>query len=116
MNQEFTEAMTRFIQNIRLRYPNSTTAVHYQSDLEQFGQSIAKAPRAATVNRRLASLSSFFEFLAEEAGDDHWPNPVQWGLHRIAQGSHLPRDLPEALLFDLANFYRPLRKRAVGTT
>jgi site-specific recombinase XerD len=115
MNQEFSQAMHRFIQNIRLRYPNSSTVIHYQSDLEQFNRLVDKAPRAisrievtqfvtgqlaagrspATVNRRLASLSSFFEFLADEAGDDHWSNPVVWALHRVKQGSHLPRDLPE---------------------
>lgn len=117
MNQEFTQAMWRFIQHIRQRYPSSSTATHYQNDLEQFGRVVDKAPRAvtradvsyfvtvelaeelspATVNRRLASLSSFFEFMADEAGDDHWANPVVWRLHRVRQGRHLPRDLSEAV-------------------
>jgi site-specific recombinase XerD len=117
MNQEFEQAMKRFIQHIRLRYPNRATATHYQSDLEQFRQVIDKAPRAvtsadvtefvtaqriaglsvATVNRRLATLSSFFEFLADDAGDDHWANPVAWHRHRLKTGHYLPRDLPEAI-------------------
>lgn len=117
MNQEFTQAMERFIGHIRLRYPTSTTAIHYKSDLEQFGREIEKAPRGvtrsdvtdfvtsqlmagrsgATINRRLAALSSFFEFLADEAGDDHWVNPVAWRRHRTQPGYHLPRDLPEAV-------------------
>jgi site-specific recombinase XerD len=117
MNHEFSQAMQRFIQSIRLRHPTSSTATHYQSDLEQFRKVIDQAPRkitraditrfitlqltaglsASTVNRRLATLSSFFEFLADEAGDDHWPNPVVWRTHRIAEGSHLPRDLPETI-------------------
>lgn len=115
MNQEFSQATDRFIQNIRLRYPNSSTGIHYQSDLEQFNCLVGKAPRAvsrtdvthfvthqltegrspATVNRRLACLSSFFEYLADEAGDDYWSNPVVGTLHRLKEGSHLPRDLPE---------------------
>ena len=115
MNQQFSQATQRFIQNIRLRHRNSSTAMHYQNDLEQFNRLIDKAPglirqsdvsqfvtqqlaqgrKATTVNRRLASLSRFFEFLADEAGDDQWPNPVVWGLHRVKPGSHLPRDLPE---------------------
>ena len=115
MNKEFTQAIHRFIQNIGLRYPGSSTVIHYKNDLEQFNHLVDKAPRAitrgdvtqfvtqqlvdglspGTVNRRLASLSSFFEFLAEETGDDHWLNPVHWSYHRVKQGSHLPRDLPE---------------------
>jgi len=115
MNQEFSQAMGRFIQNIGLRYPDSSTMIHYKNDLEQFNRQVDKVPRAitrvdvtqfitqqlaeglspGTVNRRLASLSSFFEFLAEESGDDHWTNPVHWSYHRVKQGSHLPRDLSE---------------------
>ena len=117
MDQEFAQAVERFIEHIRLRYPSSTTAVHYRSDLEQFMREIEKAPRGvtgsdvtdfvtsqlmagrsgATVNRRLATLSSFFDFLVDEAGDDHWVNPVMWRRHRTQSGHHLPRDLPEAV-------------------
>jgi len=117
MNHEFSQAMQRFIEHIRMRHPTSTTATHYESDLAQFRQVIDRAPRnitradvtwfvttqltgglsATTVNRRLAALSSFFEFLADEADDDHWPNPVVWRTHRVAKGSHLPRDLPESM-------------------
>ena len=121
MNQEFTQAMQRFIQHIRQRYPTSSTATHYQSDLEQFGRMVDKAPRAvtradvshfvtiqlaqglsgATVNRRLATLSSFpstssghrFEFLADEANDDYWANPVVWRSHRVRQGRHRSTEL-----------------------
>ena len=41
------------------------------------------------------SAAKVLEFLADEAGDDYWSNPVVWSLHRVKQGSHLPRDLPE---------------------
>lgn len=118
MNHKFSQAMQRFIEHIRMRHPTSTTATHYESDLEQFRQVIDQAPRnitradvtqfvtiqltaglsPSTVNRRLATLSSFFEFLADEAGDDHWPNPVVWRTHRVSEGSHLPRDLPESMV------------------
>ncbi len=116
MNQEFEKAMHRFIQYMRLHYPSSSTAFHYESDLKQFGSVINCTPRdigsadinkfvtaqltkelsATTVNRRLASLSRFFEYLADEADDDHWSNPVM-GYHRVRTGSHLPRDLPESV-------------------
>jgi site-specific recombinase XerD len=109
--------MQRFIEHIRQRHPTSSTAIHYQSDLEQFRRVVDKAPRqvsradvshfvtgqltqglsAATVNRRLATLSSLFEFLADEAEDDHWANPVVWRWHHVGQGRHLPRDLAEGV-------------------
>lgn len=135
MNQEFAQAMQRFIQHMRQRYPTSSTATHYQNDLEQFGRVVDKAPRGvtradvshfvtvelaedlspATVNRRLAALSSFFEFLADEAGDDHWANPVVWRSHRVHQGRHLPRDLSEAVArqFWQAVCLGPVRDQAI---
>jgi site-specific recombinase XerD len=135
MNQQFAQAVQRFIQHIRQRYPTSSTATHYQSDLEQFGSMVDKAPRAvtradvghfvtvqlaqglsaATVNRRLATLSSFFEFLADEANDDYWANPVVWRSHRVRQGRHLPRDLSEAVArqFWQAVHLGPVRDRAI---
>jgi len=117
MNQEYQQAMRRFIQDIEIRNEKSSTATHYQNDLEQFGRMIDKAPRAvtrlevtqfvteqlkqelsaATVNRRLASLSSFFEYLADEAEDEGWANPVVWRSHRVKQGHQLPRDLSEQI-------------------
>ena len=135
MNQEFAQAMQCFIQHIRQRYPTSSTATHYQSDLEQFGQVVDKAPRtvtradvghfvtvqlaqdlsAATVNRRLATLSSFFDFLADEANDDYWANPVVWRMHRVRQGRHLPRDLSEAIARQFWQAVRlgPVRDQAI---
>lgn len=117
MNQEYQQAISRFIQDIEIRNEKSSTASHYKNDLEQFGRMIDKAPRAvtrleisqfvteqlkaglsaATVNRRLASLSSFFEYLADEAEDEAWTNPVVWRSHRVKQGHQLPRDLSEQI-------------------
>lgn len=135
MNREFAQAMQCFIQHIRQRYPTSSTATHYESDLEQFGHVVDKAPRtvnradvshfvtiqlsqglsAATVNRRLATLSSFFEFLADEANDDYWANPVVWRMHRVRQGRHLPRDLSEATARQFWQAVRlgPVRDQAI---
>ena len=135
MNQAFAQAMQRFIQHVRERHPTSSTATHYQSDLEQFARVVDEAPRevtradvshfvtrqlgqglsGATVNRRLATLSSFFEFLADEAEDDYWANPVVWRSHRVGQGRHLPRDLPEAVARQFWQAVRlgPVRDQAI---
>jgi len=84
-------------------------------DLRLFDQLIGKAPRAVsredvdrfvedqlarglaatTVNRRLASLHEFFEYLAEESQDPEWLNPVNWKRHKVKPGKPLPRDASE---------------------
>lgn len=46
---------------------------------------------ASTINRRLASLHTFFECLAAQVPDAVWPRPVHWRRHRIKQGPLLPR-------------------------
>lgn len=135
MNTEYIKAKDNFIQHVRLRYPTSSTAHHYEHDLKQFGAVIDKPPRSisasdvsefvtvqlstgcspATVNRRLASLSSFFEFLAQVTNDDHWSNPVVWSYHRVKQGTHLPRDLSEDMARQLwqAVEQGPVRDQAI---
>ena len=97
------------------RFPGSTTAKHYVSDVRIFERFISKEPRdvtrqdisrfvedqlrqghtAATVNRRLACLRRMFEFLAGEADDDTWSNPVVWQYHQVKEGMALPRDISE---------------------
>jgi len=115
MNQELSQAIERFSQHLQRRYPTSTTVRHYENDLIHFSQVIDKRPDAvtraditafltsqlaaglkpATVNRRVAALRSFFNFLIIEAEAEDWSNPVVWELHGIKQGQHLPRDLSE---------------------
>lgn len=105
-----------FERYLERRYPGSSTAKHYISDLNLFRQLVGKGPRevtrldidrfvedqlardlaATTVNRRLASLYHFFEFLADEAEDDNWGNPVVWRRHRVKEGQPLPRDVSDA--------------------
>ena len=109
------QAIERFERYIKSRYPNSTTARHYVHDLRQFDQLICKSPRAVTrkdvdrfvddqlerrlaattVNRRLAALHEFFEYLAEENQEEEWPNPVNWKRHKVKPGKPLPRDASE---------------------
>lgn len=109
-------AIQEFERYLNCRYPGRSTAKHYVSDLQVFQRFMDEPPRdvtrqdvsrfvedqltqghsAATVNRRLASLHSFFEFLAGEADDDTWANPVVWRQHRVKEGSTLPRDISDA--------------------
>lgn len=109
------ESIRAFKRYLNRRYPNSSTAKHYINDLRVFQGFVEKPPReigrrdigdfiesqlerglaATTVNRRLASLRHFFEFLAHEADDDRWANPVVWQFHRVEEGKPLPRDLSD---------------------
>ena len=49
----------------------------------------------ATVQRRVAALKSFFDFLAEDSGDLSWPNPVRFKRHGGKLPQRLPRDLSD---------------------
>jgi len=109
------EAIQAFESYLKRRYPNSSTAKSYVNDLQLFNRLVDKTPRevsrsdivhfvddqldkgltATTINRRLATLHHFFEFLADEADDDGWANPVNWRQQRVKQGQPLPRDLSD---------------------
>ncbi len=109
------QAIERFERYIKSRYPNTTTAKHYVNDLQQFSRLIHKPPRAvtrkdvdrfvgeqlerglaaATINRRLSALHEFFEYLADEAQDPEWPNPMNWKRHKVKPGKLLPRDISD---------------------
>jgi site-specific recombinase XerD len=110
------QAIKQFEQYIKSRYPDSTTARHYVHDLQQFSRLVGRPARAVTredvdrfveeqlerglaattVNRRLAALHEFFEYLAEEQQAEEWPNPVSWKRHKVKAGEPLPRDVSEA--------------------
>jgi len=114
-------AIRDFEQYLERRYPGRSTAKHYVNDLEHFHKLIDKPPRtvtrrdvdtfvedqlaqglaATTVNRRLASLHHFFEFLADQANNDAWANPVNWRRHRVKEGKPLPRDASDAAVEQL---------------
>ena len=110
------EGIREFEHYLQRRYPGSSTTKHYISDLQLFQQLVDKPPRevtrldvdrfveeqlarglsSTTVNRRLASLHHYFEFLADETDDDGWANPVVWRRHRVKEGKPLPRDVSDA--------------------
>ena len=108
--------IARFERYLLRRSPGRSTSKHYVSDLEIFQRFVGDvSPRmitsqtisafveaqsqaglkAATINRRLSTLSSFFQFLSFEAEEDGWSNPVHWKYHNIRPGQHLPRDVDD---------------------
>lgn len=95
------------------RYGDRSTPKHYLSDLTIFLAHLGEKPVSAvnakdidrfvdqqhaqklapaTINRRLATLRTFFECLAAEEPDKPWPNPVNWRRHGVRVGKSLPRD------------------------
>lgn len=111
------KAIERFERYLQRRYGDRSTPKHYLSDMRIFVQCIgdkspievtvqdidafvdrqvARGLSPTTVNRRLATLRTFFEFLAAEDPDCSWPNPVNWRRHGIKEGEPLPRDLSDA--------------------
>jgi len=111
------KAIERFECYLRRRYGDRSTPKHYLSDMRIFVRAIGDKPpnevtvqdiddfvdlqvaqgmSPATVNRCLATLRTFFEFLASEEPDRPWPNPVNWRRHGIQEGESLPRDLSDA--------------------
>lgn len=108
-----TKSIEQFEQHLRRRFPGRRTAVDYTCDVRQFAAFCDKSWREvtmhdidafvdrqrqsglsqATVNRRVAALKVFFDFLAEESGDLSWPNPVRFKRHAGKLGRRLPRDL-----------------------
>jgi integrase/recombinase XerC len=115
-------AIEQFERYLRRRYGDRSTPKHYLSDMRIFVQHIGnKAPtevsvqdidhfvdrqvgqglRPTTINRRLATLRTFFEFLASEEPDRWWPNPVVWRRHGLKQGETLPRDVTDATVSTL---------------
>ncbi|MCL5950269.1 MAG: tyrosine-type recombinase/integrase [Chloroflexi bacterium] len=112
--------LEEFLQAVRRRAPQATTARHYQGDVTIFFTWCAKAPQdvtrtdidrfiewqqsvglaVATINRRLIALRQYYGFLA-----DHWSRslacPVVPRLHYIHQGRQLPRDAKDETVTQL---------------
>jgi site-specific recombinase XerD len=130
------KAIADFRSYLERRCPGRSTAKHYISDLLIFRQFVGdirprkvsvqmvdefvqsqsqQGLKAATINRRLASLSSFFDFLAEQAEDDHWHNPVRWKRHSLKVGRHLPRDVNDDTIQRLFAVIHDERDRAIFT-
>ena len=131
--QPVSRAIEEFERYLNRRYPCRSTARHYVSDLRVFRRLVDKPPRdvsrqdvsrfvedqlarglsAATVNRRLACLRCFFEFLAGKADDITWANPVVWRQHRVKEGETLPRDVSEATVEQLFAWISHPRDRLI---
>jgi site-specific recombinase XerD len=108
------ESIARFEQSLKRRFPDRRTAIDYVSDIGQFAAQCSKPWREvtlldidafvdqqraehsqATVQRRVAALKSFFDFLAEDSGELSWPNPVRFKRHGGKLPQQLPRDLSD---------------------
>jgi hypothetical protein len=104
----------RFSRWLRCRSPHATTHLYYTSDVKLFFAWAGRPPAAttchdvdayvahcrglghaaATVNRRLAALHTFYRFL-DLKSDDAPANPVLPGRHSVRKGRRLPRDAPD---------------------
>jgi len=122
----------RFKQYLQRRAPERRTAIDYVSDVRQFAGVCPKAWTQvtmqdidafvdqqrqaqlgpATIKRRVAGLKVFFDFLAEEAGDLAWPNPVRFKRHAGRQPKRLPRDLTNEQVEELWAAIASARDRA----
>lgn len=128
------QACTRFSHYLCRRFGRSTTRKHYLSDLNTFLQmlgektpgditaadidtfidrQIASGLCPSTINRRLSTLHSFFEFLAAEQPERSWPNPVYYRRHRLKPGSQLPRDVRDSDVARLFAVITDIRDRAM---
>ncbi len=128
--------IAKYKQYLQQRYPKSSTAKHYVSDLGIFKRFVGEKPpreitlkmidafvqeqsnqqlKPRTINRRLAAISSFFEYLINAGEDDSWRNPVHWKRHTIRVGQHLPRDASEQTVEALFGVIDDQRDRAIFT-
>jgi len=126
------ESVLKFEQYLKRRFPDRRTTKDYLCDVHQFMVFRAKPWRevsmqdmdafvddqrqkglqTATVNRRVAALKTFFDFLAEDSGDLGWPNPVRFKRHGSKRGRHLPRDVSNEVVEQVWNVITDLRDRA----
>lgn len=124
-------ALRDFEMYLKRRYRDSSTPKHYISDLNIFINatgSKAKVPDAitaldvdtfveqqvtaglssTTINRRLSTLHTFFEYLAIETPERKRTNPVIWNRHGLRTGEYLPRDASDQ---DVARLFAVITER-----
>jgi len=125
--------IVRFNKWLRRRSPKAATHRHYTHDLALFFDWVDKSPNEitlrdvdafiehcqtdlghaiATVNRRLAAISSFYHFLSVES-DDAPVNPVLPKRHFVRKGRHLPRDAQDIDIARLFAVIESVRDRAM---
>ena len=122
----------RFEQYLRRRFPDRRTATDYvcdvrlfigfcpkpwrevtMHDIDQFVDQQREAQRKpATIKRRVAALKTYFDFLAEDSGELHRPNPVRFKRHAGKQPRRLPRDLSDETVEQVWNTITAPRDRA----
>lgn len=128
------KARNRFAQYLHRCYSDRSTPKHYLSDIDLFIRQVGeKSPQSvttkdvdeyidaqmekqlkpATINRRVASLHTFFEYLASEEPDKAWSNPVNRRRHSLKEGQSLPRDASEAEVNALFAVIKDARDRAM---
>lgn len=119
---DYETALRHFAAYLERRFGDRSTPMHYLSDIRLFFACVGVQPpasvtvqvvdrfvtaqreqnlSAATINRRLAALRTFFECLAAEVPDQPWPNPVHWRRHKAKLGLRLPRDASDAVVAQL---------------
>jgi site-specific recombinase XerD len=124
----------KFAAYLRRRYSDRSTPKHYLNDLDMFIQySRQSAPeqitmqeidgfidyqvnaglKPSTINRRLATLHTFFEYLAMEPDSNIEHNPVIWRRHRVKEGNRLPRDASDVEVERLFAMITQARDRAM---
>ena len=121
-----------FVSWLRRKSPQSSTAVHYGSDLKLFFAWIGKlcmdvkvqdidayiehcqkeGHTIGTVNRRLCALRSFYQFLYLH-DENAIGNPVIPKRHFIRPGERLPRDVEDKSLETLFAVVTNIRDRAM---
>jgi len=129
------EALQRFEAYLRRRYPDRRTPTDYISDIRQFQSCCSKAwdtvtvhdvdtfvdqmhqkkLQPTTIKRRLAALKTYFDFLADETGQPHHPNPVRPNRHLGKIGRRLPRDLADVEVARVLNVIQSARDCALVT-
>lgn len=128
------EAQAEFAAYLNRRYGDRSTPKHYLSDLAIFLETIEHKPidkidsrdvdhfvfqqqkhgmSAATINRRLAALHTFFEFMAALEPETTQPNPVNWRRHAPKQGQPIARDATDSEVEALFNQVKDPRDQAI---
>lgn len=124
--------ISQFQQWLRRRSPHASTHIHYSHDVKLFFRWYQK-PLAqvtpgdidafidhcqekghanTTVNRRLAAVRSFYNFLRLTQAEAP-ANPVIPRRHYLCQGRHLPRDVEDEVLAQLFAVITPARDKAM---
>lgn len=122
----------RFVNWVRRHQPTAHTWQDYRCDLQQFARIVGDRPPAemtltdidhfvqvqaeeqmhpATINRRLAAITSFYTFLADE--DPTLVCPVLPHRHMVRQRRRLPRPALEADLNRFLAVIEDVRDRAM---